>query len=87
MLKSKEKERNFNIFFCFSGENIADNGGLKLSYLAYSNYKQRTINSGNNRRLPGLRYTNDQLFFIAFAHVNLFDYLCCFSFDFLVELV
>ena len=73
--------------FFFSGVNIADNGGLKLSYLAYKNHKQRTINSGNNRRLPGLRYTNDQLFFIAFAHVNLFDYLCNFSLNFFIELV
>jgi predicted metalloendopeptidase len=52
-----------------SGENIADNGGLKLSYQAYQMHKQRTLNSGNNLRLPGLSYNNDQLFFIAFAHV------------------
>jgi len=60
----------FLLFFS-PGENIADNGGLKLSYLAYQNHKQRTLNSGNNLRLPGLSYNNDQLFFIAFAHVRI----------------
>jgi hypothetical protein len=63
---------NISIFiylFVFLGENIADNGGLKLSYRAYQNHRQRTSNSGNNLRLPGLSYNNDQLFFIAFAHV------------------
>ncbi|CAF3355230.1 unnamed protein product [Rotaria socialis] len=49
-------------------ENIADNGGLKLSYHTYQKHKQRTVNSGNNLPLPGLSYNNDQLFFIAFAH-------------------
>ncbi|CAF1567199.1 unnamed protein product [Adineta steineri] len=49
-------------------ENIADNGGLKLSYLAYQKHKQRALNGGNNLSLPGLPYSNDQLFFIAFAH-------------------
>ena len=53
----------------FLGENIADNGGLKLSYLAYQRHKQRTLNGKNNLSLPGLSFNNDQLFFIAFAHV------------------
>jgi predicted metalloendopeptidase len=57
------------IFEIFLGENIADNGGIKLSYLAYKKLEQRTLNTGNNLPLPGLNYTNDQLFFIAFAHV------------------
>jgi predicted metalloendopeptidase len=59
----------WNICFFFLGENIADNGGLKLAYFAYDKYKQQTASSGNNLRLPGLDYDNDQLFFIAFAHV------------------
>ncbi len=52
------------------GENIADNGGIKLSYLAYEKHKQHTLNTDNNLRLPGLDYNNDQLFFIAFAYVS-----------------
>ncbi|CAF3903604.1 unnamed protein product, partial [Rotaria sp. Silwood1] len=50
-------------------ENIADNGGIKISYLAYQKHKQFTLNSNNDLRLPGLNYNNNQLFFIAFAHV------------------
>ncbi|CAF4685126.1 unnamed protein product [Rotaria sp. Silwood1] len=49
-------------------ENIADNGGIKISYLAYQKHKQFTLNSNNDLRLPGLNYNNNQLFFIAFAH-------------------
>ena len=60
---------NLNFDWLLLGENIADNGGLKLSYLAYQKHKQRTLNSGNNFVLPGLSYDDDQLFFIAFAHV------------------
>ncbi|CAF3149631.1 unnamed protein product [Rotaria sp. Silwood2] len=50
------------------GENIADNGGIKISYFAYQKHKQSTLNSDNDFCLPGLNYNNDQLFFISFAH-------------------
>ncbi|CAF0883727.1 unnamed protein product [Adineta ricciae] len=50
------------------GENIADNGGIKISYLAYQKLKGHLTQSDHNLRLPGLDYTNDQLFFLAFAH-------------------
>uniref|UniRef100_A0A8C2A1C8 Endothelin converting enzyme-like 1 n=1 Tax=Cyprinus carpio TaxID=7962 RepID=A0A8C2A1C8_CYPCA len=46
------------------GENIADLGGLKLSYNAYQKWVRE---HGPERPLPGLKYTHEQLFFIAFA--------------------
>ncbi|XP_057695821.1 endothelin-converting enzyme-like 1 isoform X1 [Corythoichthys intestinalis] len=46
------------------GENIADMGGLKLSYYAYQKWVRE---HGPERPLPGLKYTHEQLFFIAFA--------------------
>uniref|UniRef100_A0A672LQY9 Endothelin converting enzyme like 1 n=1 Tax=Sinocyclocheilus grahami TaxID=75366 RepID=A0A672LQY9_SINGR len=45
-------------------ENIADLGGLKLSYNAYQKWVRE---HGPERPLPGLKYTHEQLFFIAFA--------------------
>ncbi|KAG8445038.1 hypothetical protein GDO86_009977 [Hymenochirus boettgeri] len=46
------------------GENIADLGGLKLAYYAYQKWVRE---NGPERPLPRLKYTHDQLFFIAFA--------------------
>ncbi|XP_077468176.1 endothelin converting enzyme-like 1 [Stigmatopora argus] len=46
------------------GENIADMGGLKLSYYAYQKWVR---DHGPERPLPGLKYTHEQLFFISFA--------------------
>ncbi|CAN9511146.1 unnamed protein product [Ophioblennius macclurei] len=46
------------------GENIADMGGLKLSYYAYLKWVRE---HGPERPLPGLKYTHEQLLFIAFA--------------------
>ncbi|KAG9348182.1 hypothetical protein JZ751_001917 [Albula glossodonta] len=46
------------------GENIADLGGLKLSYYAYQKWVR---DHGPERPLPGLKYTHEQLLFIAFA--------------------
>jgi len=47
------------------GENIADNGGTKLSYFAYHDWLQK--HGTEEFSLPGLGYTNEQLFFIGYA--------------------
>ncbi|XP_058800184.1 neprilysin-2-like [Phymastichus coffea] len=47
------------------GENIADNVGLKASYLAYIEWSKR---NSKEFRLPGLRYTPQQMFWINFAN-------------------
>ena len=47
------------------GENIADNGGIKLAYNAW--YR---LHKDGNERLPGLpQYTGEQLFFMSYAQV------------------
>ena len=49
-------------------ENIADNGALKLAYLAYK--KWTTDNNIIEKRLPGLNYTPQQMFWISAASVS-----------------
>lgn len=50
------------------GENIADNGGLKQAYRAYKKYEKYY---SVPQRLPGVNLTQDQLFFLNYAQVNL----------------
>jgi len=49
------------------GENIADNGGIKEAYQAYQSWVQR--HGQQEKRLPGLKYTQNQLFWISAANV------------------
>uniref|UniRef100_A0A0N4Z1F8 Peptidase_M13 domain-containing protein n=1 Tax=Parastrongyloides trichosuri TaxID=131310 RepID=A0A0N4Z1F8_PARTI len=49
------------------GENLSDNSGIKLAYKAYKKY-EKMYGAEKNRMKKFRKYTNDQLFFISFAH-------------------
>ncbi|XP_060581148.1 membrane metallo-endopeptidase-like 1 [Ruditapes philippinarum] len=49
------------------GENIADNGGLKQSFRAYRKWVEKR--GKEEALLPGVNFTNNQLFFINYAQV------------------
>ncbi|EDV94319.1 GH20297 [Drosophila grimshawi] len=56
-------------------ENIADNGGMRLAYAAYSDLQdaqERTVEGRKQllrEKLPTLNYTKMQLFFISYAQI------------------
>ncbi|KAK3095563.1 hypothetical protein FSP39_016119 [Pinctada imbricata] len=47
-------------------ENIADNGGLRAAYIAYQLWERKHEESPP---LPGLKFSNKQLFFLGFAQM------------------
>ncbi|KAF2879707.1 hypothetical protein ILUMI_26457 [Ignelater luminosus] len=49
-----------------SGENVADNGGIKEAYLAYEKWVKE---NGEEARLPNLKYSPRQLFWISTANM------------------
>lgn len=66
----------------FVGENIADNGGVDISFRAY----QEAVKAGvlKDTSLPGLSdFTNEQLFFLGFGQVGPGD---CLKFCFLSDI-
>lgn len=48
-------------------DNLADNSGITQAYWAYDKYLKKY---GNEPKLPGLDYTNKQMFFIAYAQTK-----------------
>ncbi|XP_065061388.1 endothelin-converting enzyme 2-like isoform X2 [Rhopilema esculentum] len=48
------------------GENIADNGGSKAAFKAYQEWVKA---NGEEKRLPGIDLSPEQLFFVGFAQV------------------
>lgn len=49
------------------GENIADNGGIKISLEAYQDWLKS--HDGEDKLLPGLNMTSTQQFFLGYAQV------------------
>ena len=46
------------------GENVADNGAVKQAFRAYKTF---VANYGPEKRLPGLKYSPEQLFWISYG--------------------
>ena len=46
------------------GENVADNGAIKQAFRAYKTYVKK---NGQEHKLPGLKYTPEQLFWISYG--------------------
>ncbi|XP_065114436.1 phosphate-regulating neutral endopeptidase PHEX isoform X2 [Paramisgurnus dabryanus] len=56
------------------GENIADNGGIRESFRAYRRWIDTKRSGLEEPLLPGLGLTNNQLFFLSYAHVRCNSY-------------
>ena len=69
LLNGEIKEIECQCLSWETGENIADNGGLKAAYHAFGNWTAGSSMKLDERILPGLNLTHRQLFFLAFAQV------------------
>lgn len=67
-----QRSIQFKMNLLSSGENIADGGGIKQSYMAYQRWKISNQNKPKvmeREILPGINLTSSQLFFLNFAQV------------------
>ncbi|GAA6074736.1 phosphate-regulating neutral endopeptidase PHEX, partial [Tachysurus ichikawai] len=55
-------------------ENIADNGGIREAFRAYRRWVQKERSGAEEPLLPGVGLTNNQLFFLSYAHVRCNSY-------------
>ncbi|XP_060756799.1 phosphate-regulating neutral endopeptidase PHEX isoform X1 [Neoarius graeffei] len=55
-------------------ENIADNGGIREAFRAYRRWVQKERSGVEEPLLPGVGLTNNQLFFLSYAHVRCSSY-------------
>ncbi|XP_038658776.1 phosphate-regulating neutral endopeptidase PHEX [Scyliorhinus canicula] len=56
------------------GENIADNAGLRQAFRAYRKWINEKRENREEALLPGLGLSNNQLFFLSYAHVRCSTY-------------
>lgn len=55
-------------------ENVADNGGIRESFRAYRRWVEVSRGGVEESRLPGVSLSNNQLFFLSYAHVRCNSY-------------
>ncbi|XP_034416381.1 phosphate-regulating neutral endopeptidase PHEX isoform X2 [Cyclopterus lumpus] len=55
-------------------ENVADNGGIREAFRAYRRWVEQSRGGVEEPRLPGVALSNNQLFFLSYAHVRCNSY-------------